>query len=265
MTISRFSLRGRRAVVTGASSGIGRAVALGLADHGAELVLHHFGNEKGARDVASAIGGDTAVLEADFTKPGAAEAFADKVLKEHGPIDILIANAAIERRGAWNETDVAHIDAHVAANFSTLLLLAGKLVPPMAERGWGRVVATGSIMAARPRAETVVYAALKAAQLTAVRAIARDVGHRGVTMNVVSPGAIEIEANAERYRDPDFRRAVTAKIPLARQGQPEDLVGAFVFLCSDAASYITGANIPVDGGWSIGDASGTLPEAGGWR
>jgi 2-deoxy-D-gluconate 3-dehydrogenase len=118
-------------------------------------------------------------------------------------------------------------------------------------------------MAVRPRAETVVYASLKAAQLTAIRSIAREIGHRGVTLNVVSPGAIEIEANAARYGDPAFRKAVAAKIPMGRPGQPQDLVGAFVFLCSDAASYITGANIPVDGGWSIGDAPGSLPHAAG--
>jgi NAD(P)-dependent dehydrogenase (short-subunit alcohol dehydrogenase family) len=116
-------------------------------------------------------------------------------------------------------------------------------------------------MACRPRAETVVYASLKAAQLTAVRAIARDVAPHGVTMNVVSPGAIETEATAARYEDAAFRQAVAAKIPVGRHGRPDDLVGAFVFLCSDAARYITGANIPVDGGWTIGDAPGALPGA----
>ena len=129
----------------------------------------------------------------------------------------------------------------------------------MAGRGWGRVVATGSVMATRPRAETVVYASIKAAQLVAIRAIGREVAGNGVTMNVVSPGAIETEATASRYADAAFRRAVVAKIPVGRQGRPDDLVGAFVFLCSDAASYITGANIPVDGGWTIGDAPGALP------
>lgn len=261
MTMPRFSLQGRRALVTGASSGIGRAVALGLAEHGADVAIHHFGNESGARDVARTIGGNVPVFEADFTDIAATQAFADAVIEQCGRIDILIANAAIEHRLPWREVNDAHIDKHVASNFATLLTLTNRFVPPMMERGWGRVVATGSIMATRPRAETVVYASLKAAQLTAMQGIAREVGHRGVTMNVVSPGAIEIEANAVRYEDPAFRRAVVAKIPVGRQGRPEDLVGAFVFLCSDAAGYITGANIPVDGGWSIGDAPGALPQA----
>ncbi|MGV8935867.1 MAG: SDR family NAD(P)-dependent oxidoreductase [Allorhizobium sp.] len=261
MSASRFSLAGRRALVTGASSGIGRAVAIALAEHGAELILHHFGNAAGANDVAETIGGATPVVEADFTDAQATHSFADEVVERHGPIDILIANAAIEHRRSWQALDQAHIDTHVTANFSALLTLTAKLVAPMVDRGWGRVVATGSIMGTRPRAETIVYAALKAAQMTAVKAIAREVGHRGVTLNVVSPGAIENEANTERYKDPAFRAAVAAKIPAGRQGQTEDLVGAFVFLCSEAAGYITGANIPVDGGWSIGDAPGVLPQA----
>jgi NAD(P)-dependent dehydrogenase (short-subunit alcohol dehydrogenase family) len=263
MTMPRFSLQGRRALVTGASSGIGRAVALGLAEQGAKLVLHHFGNGKGANEVAELVGAETPVIEADFTKPGAAHAVAAEAVERFGPIDILIANAAIEHRRSWSEIDEAHVQDHVEANLSTFLALTATLVPPMTERGWGRVIATGSIMAARPRSETAIYAALKSAQFTALRAIARDVARQGVTMNVVSPGAIEIEANALRYSDADFRKAVVAKIPVGRQGKPDDLVGAFVFLCSDAASYITGANIPVDGGWSIGDAPGALPEVRG--
>ncbi len=126
--------------------------------------------------------------------PAATDRLAD-MLSQHGPIDILIANAAIERRLPWQDAAPAHVEAHVAANFTSMLTLIRKLVPAMADRGWGRVVATGSVMAARPRAETVVYASIKAAQLTAIRAIGREVAARGVTMNVVSPGAIETEAS----------------------------------------------------------------------
>jgi gluconate 5-dehydrogenase len=147
-----------------------------------------------------------------------------------------------------------HLAEHVAVNFAALLTLMRQLVPPMAARGWGRVIALGSVLASRPRAETVAYAALKSAQLTAIRAIGRDVAGRGVTMNVISPGAIETERNAGNYADAGFLRAVVAKIPAGRQGHPSDCVAPVLMLASDAAGYITGADIPVDGGWSIGDA-----------
>lgn len=255
MSGPRFSLAGRRALVTGAGSGIGRAIAAGLSEAGAELVLHHFADPAGTADQA----GGARMLHADFRVPGAAEKLAADALSDGRPIDILVANAAIERRCPWTEISHAHLADHVAANLMSFLSLAQHLVPPMAERGWGRVVAVGSVMALRPRAEALAYAAMKAAQLTALRAVARDVAARGVTMNVVSPGAIEVEKNAARYADPDFRQAVVAKIPAARQGRPDDIAGAVTFLCADAAAYITGADIPVDGGWTIGDAPGRLP------
>ena len=126
-----------------------------------------------------------------------------------------------------------------------------------------RVVAIGSVLAERPRSETLAYASAKAAQLVAVRAIARDVARMGVTMNVVSPGAIQIEKNAARYADASFREAVVAKISRPAGLASRDVAGAVLFLCSDAASYITGADIPVDGGWTIGDPPGVLPGESG--
>lgn len=258
MTGGPFTLAGRRALVTGASSGIGRAIALALSRAGAQLVLHHFGDATGAAETARSVE-NAPVFEVDFTHAGAAASLAEAVLAGEEPIDILVANAAIERRVPWTGISEAHLADHVAANLMSLLALTQRLVPPMAARGWGRVVAVGSVMAARPRAETLAYAALKAAQVTALRSIARDVAAKGVTMNVVSPGAIEIEKNAARYADSVFRKTVVAKIPAGRQGRPGDIAGAVAFLCSDAASYITGVDIPVDGGWTIGDAPGVLP------
>ena len=257
-----FSLLGRRAVVTGANSGIGRAIALGLARHGADVAVHGHGDREGLASVRAEIGavGRAAMdFEADFLDPSAPEALARRVANEFGPVDILIANAAIEYRTSWQDVTGDHLARHFTANFASLVALCRALVPAMAERGWGRVVATGSVMATRPRAETVAYAACKSAQLTAIRAIAREVAPRGVTMNVISPGAIETERMAARYADASFRRAVAAKIPVGRPGRPEDCVGPAIFLCSDEAAYLTGVDIPVDGGWTIGDAPGALP------
>jgi 2-deoxy-D-gluconate 3-dehydrogenase len=266
MRETAFSLQGRRALVTGADSGIGRALAIGLARQGADLVVHHLDRASGAEAVCRAVEatGRTAVaVQADFAENGGAARLAEHVLTAHGPIDILIANAAVERRKPWTDISAADVEAHIAVNFTALLQLVGRLVPEMTSRGWGRVVALGSVLAVRPRAETGVYAALKAAQLTAIRAIAREVAGRGVTMNVVSPGAIETERTGARYADPAFRQAVVAKIPSGRPGLPEDVVAPVLMLCSEEAAYITGANIPVDGGWSIGDAPGGTAEAAG--
>ncbi|WP_417743103.1 SDR family NAD(P)-dependent oxidoreductase [Salipiger sp.] len=251
------SLSGRRALVTGADTGIGRAIARGLAAEGAQVVLHHLGNPGGARETL-----DAEIHEADFTREGAAEGLARRVLSG-GPVDILIANAAIERRGPWQEITAQGLSDHLAANLGSLVTLCQHLVPPMAARGWGRVVAVSSVMAARPRAETLSYAAMKSAQITALRALAREVAADGVTLNAIAPGAIETERTAGRYADPDFLAAVAAKIPARRQGTPEDCVAPVLMLCGEGASYITGAEIPVDGGWTAGDAPGALPQVPG--
>lgn len=259
---------GRRALVTGASTGIGAAIALGLARQGADLVLHHLDDGADAADVrvvaseARAMGRRTSTCAADFTEPGEAQRLAYFAISGSEPIDILIANAAIERRGPWDAIDSALIDAHVMANFASLLGLLRILLAPMSARGWGRVVALGSILANRPRAETLVYASMKAAQRVAIRSVAREVAASGVTLNIVSPGAIETARTAQRYAGEVFREAVVARIPAGRPGRPEDCVAPVLMLCSDEGGYITGADIPVDGGWSIGDAPGSLPEAG---
>lgn len=261
MSVS-FSLAARRALVTGANSDIGAAIARGLAAQGADLVLHHLAAADATEKLAGEIGGTgrpAAVVEADFLDVDAVASFAGDVLAAHGPVDILVSCTAIERRRPWAEVTPAHLQAHLAAGVTALISLSSVLVPPMAARGWGRVVAIGSVLAARPRSETIAYAAAKSAQLTALRALARDVARNGVTMNVVSPGAIETARTAARYADPQFRAAVSAKIPAARPGLPQDIVGPVLMLCSDAGAYVTGADIPVDGGWTIGDAPGALP------
>ena len=254
-------LAGRRALVTGANGGIGRALALGLGAAGADVVVHHHGDEAGAADVArriAALGRAALMLDGDFTRTGSAAGVARAALAQ-GPVDILISNAAIERRGPWKDLDPVDLADCVSVNLGALLAMAAVLVPPMQARGWGRIVALGSVMAARPRAETIAYAAMKSAQATAIRALAREVAGQGVTCNLIAPGAIETEGNAARYADPDFRARVVAKIPAGRQGQPADCVAPVVMLCGDGASYVTGAEIPVDGGWTCGDAPGALP------
>lgn len=251
-----FSLAGRRALVTGANSGIGTSIALALARYGADLAVHHFQDPDGAAKVCAAAsenGRRASLYEADLSEAGSADELAAAVLRE-GPVDLLVVNAAVEHRRPWEELSGNIIMQHVAVNFTATITLAQRLVPRMTERGWGRVVAIGSVLASRPRAETLAYASMKSAQLTAMRAIGREVASYGVTMNVISPGAIETERNAHQYADPGFRRRVNAKIPAGRAGSPADCVAPVLMLCGPGGAYITGADIPVDGGWAIGDA-----------
>ena len=259
MAESKAPLADRRAFITGANTGIGRALALGCARHGADVLVHHLGDEPGARQVAQEIEGlgrRSAIRELDLADRDGTLAAAEDLSEDPEPIDILILNAAIEYRRPWTEIDADFVEAHVAVNLTASLVLVTHLVDAMARRGWGRVIAIGSILAARPRAETAVYASLKAAQLTALRSIAREVASHGVTVNVVSPGSILTERSREALSQPATRRMVESKIPVGRIGQPEDCVPAVTMLCSPEASYITGADIPVDGGWHIGDSVG---------
>jgi NAD(P)-dependent dehydrogenase (short-subunit alcohol dehydrogenase family) len=247
----------RNALVTGANTGIGRAIALGLAEAGIDIVVHHLGDDDGARSVAETVasaGRKAETLELDLADIAAVHQVADDLAQGVPKIDVLILNAAIEERSDWRSLNQDSIQRHVAVNFASGIVLMQSLVPQMARRGWGRVVAVGSILAERPRSETLVYASLKSAQLTALRSIARSVAADGVTVNVVSPGSILTERSRATLSDDTVRAAVERKIPAGRIGHPEDCVAPVRMLCSDAAAYITGANIPVDGGWHIGDA-----------
>src|SRR6056297_644254 len=247
----------RRALITGANTGIGRAIAFGLAEAGIDILAHHLGDADGAQSVAdgiAALGRNAETLELDLSDTASLSKWARALAAGPSPVDILILNAAVEFRSDWTALDEAAIGRHVAVNFTASIVLAQTLVPEMARRGWGRIVAVGSILAERPRSETLVYASLKSAQLTAMRSIARSVAADGVTVNVVSPGSILTERSRKALSDEVVRRGVEAKIPVGRIGRPEDCVAPVAMLCSDAAAYITGANIPVDGGWHIGDA-----------
>lgn len=247
-----FDLKGRVALVTGSARAIGRAMALALAEQGASVAIH---------DATRSVDAETALKEArdrgaraelfaaDFMDVEAPARLVRDVTASLGAPDILVISASIEIREDWRAIGAATFDAQVTVNFRSTLSLLQAAVPPMMERGWGRVVTIGSVQEDRPNPDLMVYAALKAAQTNMARNLAKQVGGHGVTVNNIAPGAILTNRNAHVLSDPETRTRVESLIPVGRLGAADDIVGACLLLCSDAGRYITGTTIGVDGGW----------------
>ena len=246
-----FRLNGRTALVTGARREIGRAIALGLAGAGARLAIHHAGTAEETRDAAAvvqeieAMGGQAAAFGQDFVRDDAGLHLAAAVTA-WAPVDILVLNASIELPEEFRTITRDHFDRQIAVNLRTTMELLQTLAPPMAERGWGRVVTIGSVQQERPHPAMFVYAGTKAAQLNWTLSLARQFGGQGVTVNNLAPGAILTARNREQMAIEG--ETLTQRIPAGRLGRPDDLVGAAMLLCSDAGAYINGANLFVDGG-----------------
>jgi len=250
----RFRLDGRTALVTGARREIGRAIALALAGVGARLAIHHAGTEEEARDAAAVVaeidagGGDARPFAQDFATDEAGTRLAAAVTA-WSAVDVLVLNASIELPEDWREISRDRFDRQIAVNLRSTLELLQALLPPMAERGWGRVLTIGSVQQKLPHPRMLVYAGTKAAQFNWVLSLARQYGGHGVTVNNLAPGAI----HTARNRDQLVREgaAIAERVPVGRLGTPDDLVGTALLLCSDAGRYITGANVFVDGGRNI--------------
>lgn len=250
----RFRMTGRTALVTGARREIGRAIALALAGAGARLAIHHAGTAEETADAATVVreieqgGGTARAFGQDFALDDAGRRLADAV-STWSPVDILVLNASIELPEAYRAISRERFDRQISVNLRSPLELLQALVPPMGDRGWGRVVTIGSVQQVRPHPQMMVYAGTKAAQLNWAWNLARQFGGRGVTVNNLAPGAILTARNrAQMATEGDV---LVQRIPTGRLGRPDDLAGAALLLCSEAGAYINGVNLYVDGGRSI--------------
>ena len=256
MMADRFDLSGRRALVTGSSRGIGRAIALALAEHGADVAIHYASREDEARKAAAEaerLAVRAAVVGGDLAREGASRRVAAEAADGlGGALDIVVANAAIEMRQPWEEPAWESGRRQVDANLLGTLELIQAVVPAMREAGWGRVVTIGSVQQVRPHPQLVVYAALKSALVNMVRNLALQLSRTGVTVNNVAPGAILTDRNAGVLADPTYREWAEGRIPMGFVGEPRDCVGAVVLLCSEAGRYVTGVDLLVDGGMHLG-------------
>jgi glucose 1-dehydrogenase len=255
--IAMFDLTGHRALVTGGRRGIGRAIALAFAAQGAAVAVHHADGADEESDAEAVVqqivqnGGVAQRFAADFATDGAGAELAERLARSFGPIDILVLNASIEILEDYDVISQQHFDRQVAINLRAPMELLQEILPGMKRRGWGRVLTIGSIQQLKPHPKMLVYAGTKSAQYNWVRNLARHIGGDGVTINNLAPGTIWTARNDERVSNPDHRREMERRIPLGRVGTPEDLVGAAMLLCSNAGSYINGADLFVDGGMSV--------------
>lgn len=247
--LDSFRLDGRRALVTGGSKGLGRVMAQALSEAGAEvaIVSRDLGAcESAAAEIRASTGRPLAAFSADVCRAQDVEALVERV----GSIDILVNNAGVNIRGSIAELTEAQWDSVLDVNLKAPFLCSRAFGPPMAERGWGRIINMGSILSAVAIAGRAPYCSAKAGVASLTRVLALEWATSGVTVNAICPGPFGTEMNRPLLDDPVKYQAFVAKIPMGRWGELDEIAGAAVFLASPAASFVTGSMLFVDGGWT---------------
>ncbi|WP_331374291.1 SDR family NAD(P)-dependent oxidoreductase [Sinorhizobium chiapasense] len=240
-------LSGKRALVTGASRGIGAAIAIMLADKGADVAITYERSADRAAEVVRAIenkGRKSVAIQADSADPAAVKRSVDEAFQALGGLDILVNNAAIALYDTIANISVGDIDALLSVNVRSPLLASQAAIPHLKEGG--RIVTIGSAGAERIVGDTgTVYYMTKSALHSFTRGLARELGSRDITVNLVQPGSTDTDMNPANGEFADFQRSLS---PLGRFGKPDDIAAAVAFLASPAARQITGAILTVDGG-----------------
>ena len=253
-----FDLRSREVVVIGAGSGIGRESAVALAAHGARVVLADR-DEPAAEATAKLVGDQARIYPLDVLDSAAIEAAAE----EFGSASALVFTPAINvRKSMENYTD-EEFDRVVALNLRASFHLIRHFAPRLARRGEGSIVALSSVRASTVEPGQSVYAATKAGLEQLVKTAAAEFGGRGVRVNAIRPGVVETPLTVQLARDEEWSEAYADKTALGRWARADEIAGAVVFLVSDAASYVTGSILTVDGGWTAQDGRYNPPLPGG--
>jgi len=269
MTEKEMPLAGQRALVTGASSGIGRAVALALAEAGADVVVNYRSRDVAAEQLSSIIrrGGRRAFAHrADVSREPEVQALFRRAVEELGGLEIVVSNAGVQRDAPIEEMSLEQwrnvIEVNLTGQFLCCREAARTFLRTVAagegQRGRGKIICISSVHDVIPWAGHANYAAAKGGVSMLMKTLAQELAPRGIRVNAISPGAIKTGINRSAWATPEAERELLRLIPYGRVGEPEDIGRAAVWLASDASDYVTGATLYVDGGMTLypGFASG---------
>jgi 3-oxoacyl-[acyl-carrier protein] reductase len=249
-------LNGRTALITGATGGIGQAIAHRLAPDGATLVLTHHNDHQAAQHLVDQLAQDgptPLAVHADLRDQGDIEHLCTTATEHSGPVSILVSNAGAYPRTPWTNLSPDRWHESLDLNLTSHYLLARTLTPAMADQRWGRILTLGSILATAGRHDLAAYISAKAGLEGLTRALARELGQAGITANCIAPGSIRVPAEDDVV--PDTEAMTTRQLArqcIQRRGRPGDVAAAVAFLATDAAGFITGQTLRVDGGWILG-------------
>jgi NAD(P)-dependent dehydrogenase (short-subunit alcohol dehydrogenase family) len=247
-----LDLTGRTAIVTGGSRGLGLQIAEGLGEMGAEVLLTARKADELEQAVAhlTAMGIKALAIPGDMGKPESVAAFVDAALARLGHVDILVNNAGVNIRGNAGDLSEADWDTVLDTNLKGPFLVARAFGPAMCERGWGRVIMLSSMLATIALPGRAPYASSKAGINGLTRVLALEWASAGVTVNAICPGPFGTEMNRQLMNDPEKYQAFIQKLPIGRWGHLHEIKGAVLYLASDASSFMTGASLALDGGWT---------------
>lgn len=241
-----FDLKGKTALVTGSSQGIGFAIAKLLQERGAKVFIHGGRDAQKCADASLLIENSIPVM-ADLSEKDVC----DKLYEMTGGVDILVLNASAQVYGGVGEITEEDFERQFSVNVKSSMMLMQKYIPYMKEQGFGRIVTVGSVNQHNQHPRLLLYAATKTAQMKLVQSVAKEVAPYGITVNNIAPGVVLTPRNDAVLSDEEYKKKVMEKIPCGFAGMAEDIAPTVLLLCSNEGRYITGADIIIDGGMHL--------------